>query len=244
MSRIRSIHPGIWTDEDFVTLSPLARLFFLGIWNECDDRGIFQWSPLQLKMRILPMEGAQPDKLLFELVDAGFVLSYMHSGKQYGAVKNFMKFQHPKKPRNIHPITEDVQQFVSDGEPVPNEFPSGGEPVPIGEEGREGEGNEGEDSCASGDALEPEHIVEHWNEIAPTLGKPCIRKLTPARRSLLKARIGQNELEDFVEVFANIRASPFLRGDKGWRGCTFDWVFKQANFQKILEGNYNEQPAR
>lgn len=103
---------------------------------------------------------------------------------------------------------------------------------------------EPDDSCASGDALEPEHIVEHWNEIAPTLGKPCIRKLTPARRSLLKARIAQNGLEDFVEVFANIRASPFLRGDKGWHGCTFDWVFKQANFQKILEGNYNEQPAR
>lgn len=111
----------------------------------------------------------------------------------------------------------------------------------------EGEGDkklEPEGSCASGDALEPEHVVEHWNELAPSLGKPCIRKLTPTRRALLKARIAQNGLEDFVEVFANIRASPFLRGDKGWRGCTFDWVFKQANFQKILEGNYNEQSAR
>ena len=99
-------------------------------------------------------------------------------------------------------------------------------------------------SCPTADAdgpkLEPNHIMEFWNEIAPVLGKPCIRKLTPERRELLKARIAQNSLDDFHEVFANIRASPFLRGDTGWNGCTFDWVFKKANFQKILEGNYRD----
>lgn len=94
-------------------------------------------------------------------------------------------------------------------------------------------------SCASADALKPEHVIEQWNEIAPTLGKPSVRDLTPERRQLLKARIGQYALDDFVTVFARIRGSPFLRGDTGWRGCTFDWVFKKANFQKILEGNYD-----
>lgn len=95
-------------------------------------------------------------------------------------------------------------------------------------------------SCASDDALKPEHIVEQWNEIAPTLGKPCVRNLTPERRQLLKARIAQYTLDEFVAVFGKIKASPFLRGDNGWRGCTFDWVFKKANFQKILEGNYDD----
>lgn len=95
-------------------------------------------------------------------------------------------------------------------------------------------------SCASGDALKPEHIVEKWNEIAPTLGKPKVRNLTPERRQLLKARIAQYPLDDFVAVFGKIGRSPFLRGDGGWRGCTFDWVFKKGNFQKILEGNYDD----
>lgn len=94
-------------------------------------------------------------------------------------------------------------------------------------------------SCASGDALKPEHIVEIWNEAAPKLGKPTVRTLTPARRDLLKARIGQYQLEDFRDVFGKIERSAFLRGDSGWHGCTFDWVFKRANFQKILEGNYD-----
>ena len=106
-------------------------------------------------------------------------------------------------------------------------------------------------SCGSGeppaasedenqDVLKPEHIVEHFNELAAELGKPQIRKLTPERRTLLKARIAGYSLDEFREVFGNIRRSAFLRGDTGWKGCTFDWIFKKANFQKILEGNYNE----
>lgn len=94
--------------------------------------------------------------------------------------------------------------------------------------------------CASGDALKPEHISEKWNELADRIGKPKVRTLTPERRQLLKARIAQYKIEDFVAVLAAIEASPFLRGDRNWRGATFDWAFKKANFQKILEGNYND----
>lgn len=87
--------------------------------------------------------------------------------------------------------------------------------------------------------LNPKHVVEFWNETAEALGKPKVRDLTPERRQLLNARMSQYSIDDFVTVFDNIKTSPFLRGDNGWRGCTFDWVFKKANFQKILEGNYN-----
>jgi uncharacterized protein YdaU (DUF1376 family) len=90
-----------------------------------------------------------------------------------------------------------------------------------------------------GEKFNPTDIVEVWNDTAIKLGKPKVRDLTPERRQLLKARMSQYALEDFVSVFNSIERSPFLRGDTGWRGCTFDWVFKKANFQKILEGNYN-----
>lgn len=88
-------------------------------------------------------------------------------------------------------------------------------------------------------ALKPEHFAEAWNDLADRIAKPKIRNLTPERRMKLKARIAGYALDDFREVLGNIEASPFLRGDKGWSGCTFDWVTKKGNFQKILEGNYN-----
>lgn len=93
-------------------------------------------------------------------------------------------------------------------------------------------------SCASGDApvIRPEDVVEAWNTTAEQTGKPKVRDLTPERRQLVRARIAQYSLADFQTVFANMQTSDFLRN---WRGCGFDWVMKKANFQKILEGNYN-----
>lgn len=96
-------------------------------------------------------------------------------------------------------------------------------------------------SCASDDAhaLKPEHFVEAWNTLADRLAKPKVRKLTPERRAALRARINGYTVDEFQEVLGNIERSPFLRGEKGWSGCTFDWITKKGNFQKILEGNYN-----
>lgn len=96
-----------------------------------------------------------------------------------------------------------------------------------------------EDTCASGDALKPEHIFERWNEVAGHIGRPKVLKLSPSRRQLLKGRISQHPLPDFITVFNKVLGSAFLRGDQKWAGVTFDWLFKSANFQKVLEGNYD-----
>lgn len=37
MARIRSIHPGLYTDESFATLTMAARVLIIGIWNHADD---------------------------------------------------------------------------------------------------------------------------------------------------------------------------------------------------------------
>jgi hypothetical protein len=49
--RIRSLHPEQFTDDQFVSCSPLARLLALGVRNQSDDNGIFEWNPVKLKMR-------------------------------------------------------------------------------------------------------------------------------------------------------------------------------------------------
>lgn len=257
MSRIRSIHPGLFTDEAFVSLSPMARIFLMGIWTECDDIGLFEWSPLKLKMRILPADAADANELLAEIEAQQCIAKYEIGGKSYGAVRNFCQYQRPKKANSVHPQTAEILAFVNikarstrDGsEPEGNQLPTNGEKSRQMEDGG-GISITPNGVCASGDApeppeepdegLRPEHIAEKWNELADRLGKPKVRDLTPERRQLLKARIAQYDLDDFVSVFGKVERSPFLRGDTGWSRCTFDWIFKKANFQKALEGNYDQ----
>lgn len=130
MSRIRSIHPGLWTDENFVSVSAYARILFMGIWTECDDKGSFVWSPLKLKMRLLPADNIDAGDLLDELLAANLIAAYEVDGKSYGAVRNFCKFQRPKKPNDIYPQTPEIAKFAAfeapseavGSEPVPNQF--------------------------------------------------------------------------------------------------------------------------
>lgn len=138
MARIRSIHPGLWTDEAFVSLTPYARLLFMGIWTECDDMGSFEWSPLKLKMRLLPADNIDAGELLAELEAADCIMSYEIGGKRYGAVRNFCQYQRPKKPNSTYPQTEAVRDYVGtearstrDGsEPTPASTPPGSPPPP------------------------------------------------------------------------------------------------------------------
>jgi len=256
MSRIRSVHPGVWTDERFVTVTPMARLFFMGIWNECDDFGSFEWSPLKLKMRLLPADAVDAAALLAELEDAGSVLRYEVAGKAYGAVRNFCQYQRPKKPNAVHPQTDEVRNWVNTearstrdgGEEVPNESGTGGEKSrQMKEEGGRKE-SKGEHKCSHGNGaavpepeLTPEDVVEAWNEMAARIGRPIIRKMTDTRRRQLKARIKQNGLDDFKAAFDAIERSPFLRGETGnWPGATFDFLLQPGSFVKMVEGAYDQ----
>ena len=97
----------------------------------------------------------------------------------------------------------------------------------------------GDSSSGDEPALQIEEVFRGYQSLASDLGLPVPRDLTPERRQLLRFRIGQYSLADFQTVFAKCRDSPFLRGDKGRTPLKFDWLFKKANFQKVLEGNYD-----
>ncbi|MGU3496117.1 hypothetical protein ACLBXM_18910 [Xanthobacteraceae bacterium A53D] len=113
MSRIRSIHPGIYTDEAWASVSVAARWMCMGICTEADDNGVFEWKPLQLKMRIFPADTVDVPALLEELCGAGIVRSFEAEGKKYGALRNFCRFQRPRKPKSWFAITDEVRAFVA-----------------------------------------------------------------------------------------------------------------------------------
>lgn len=146
MARIRSVHPSLFTDEAWVSCSPLARLLYIGLWTDADDQGLFEWKPLQIKMRLLPGDMADAVPLLAELVTAELVLRFDHGGKPFGAIKQFRKYQRPKKPNATHVLPDDLRTYVgltADGseldvdedDAVPPQFPTGGENAPQMEDG-------------------------------------------------------------------------------------------------------------
>lgn len=113
MARIRSVHPGLFTDEAFVELSDAAQILLIGIWTECDDQGVFEWKPTTLRMRLRPVKDGPIEVLLAELVQANCVLQYEVDGRQYGAVRNFRKYQRPKSPNATHPTTKEIRKYVA-----------------------------------------------------------------------------------------------------------------------------------
>ncbi|WP_380873619.1 hypothetical protein ACFB49_42710 [Sphingomonas sp. DBB INV C78] len=131
MSRIRSVHPGLHTSERFVSVSFAARLMWIGIWNESDDHGVFEWSPLMLKMRILPADSVDATQLLEELAGAQLIMRFEENGRAYGVVRAFLRWQRPKKPSYFHPCPEPALAFATSGsEPVPHQFGTAGEKSP------------------------------------------------------------------------------------------------------------------
>lgn len=93
MARIRSIKPEFWTDEKVVAISPLARLLFVGMWNFVDDEGRAEFSPIRMKMQILPADNADISELLGEIRRENLITVYAVDGKEYFQVCGFTKHQ-------------------------------------------------------------------------------------------------------------------------------------------------------
>lgn len=73
MAKIRGFKPDLWTDEDFVEVSPFARLLWMGMWNFACDNGHLADKSKQIKMRVLPTDEVNCAELLRELEAQGLI---------------------------------------------------------------------------------------------------------------------------------------------------------------------------
>lgn len=88
-------------------------------------------------------------------------------------------------------------------------------------------------------------LFTQFKEICVSLPQP--RDLTNKRKSAMRARLKEFNQKQIVEVFRRVEASDFLTrrssNNGSWPGATFDWIFNQTNFLKILEGNYDNKSS-
>lgn len=112
MARIRSVHPTLFTDEAFVSLSDAAQIFLIGLWTEADDQGAFEWKPITLRIRLRAGKDGPVEPLLAELESSNCIRKYEIEGRKLGAIRNFRRFQKPKTPNATHVINDDFRNYV------------------------------------------------------------------------------------------------------------------------------------
>lgn len=80
-------------------------------------------------------------------------------------------------------------------------------------------------------------IADMYNTICKSF--PSLRSLSDARKKAIAARLKTYTVDDIRTVFENAEASSFLKGgnNRNWT-ATFDWLLKDTNMAKVLDGNY------
>src|ERR1044072_2967872 len=97
-AQIRSIHPGLTSDEAFMSMTMTTKAAWTPLWMHCDDHGIFEWKPIVLKALIFPADNVDFAQVLAELETLGCIRKFGIDGKPYGIIRNFAKYQRPKNP--------------------------------------------------------------------------------------------------------------------------------------------------
>ncbi len=85
-----------------------------------------------------------------------------------------------------------------------------------------------------------ETIKNLYNEICKSLSK-CTA-MSEARKKCIRARLSSGyTIDDFRRLFEKAEASSFMKGanSRNWR-ATFDWLIKDSNMAKVLDGNYDD----
>ena len=134
-------------------------------------------------------------------------------------------------------------KIVEAGQPMDNQRTDNGQPMDgIGED-RLGKDRLGEDRL--GKDKETDHapykqIVEDFNNTC--ISYPKVTALSEARKKAIKARLKTVSIEDIHKAFEMAEQSDFLKGanSRNW-SANFDWIMKDANLAKILDGNYTNK---
>lgn len=84
-----------------------------------------------------------------------------------------------------------------------------------------------------------EKIIDLFHSIC--ISYPKVRKITEKRKEAINARLKTYSVDEIRQAFEMAEESRFLKGgnDRNW--CAdFDWIMKDSNMAKIIEGKYSE----
>lgn len=234
MARKRMIDPSIWINEDFGSLSILAKLVFIGLFSIADDEGRGKASPAYIKAVLFPYNDdlriADVEKTLSEISSKMSVIFYSCDENMYYTLTSWNMWQKIDKPSqsklpeyNPETMTTLFVEYSSNVRRVLS--PNRKEKKRIEKKGREKEIKE---------------IVELYNSTAPLL--PQVKKVTEKREKAIDKFLKEFSIEQFKEICEIANSSDFLTGnnDRGWK-ADFDFIMRIDKATAILEGKYGNK---
>jgi hypothetical protein len=235
MARIRSIHPGLFSDPEFAALSADTQVFYLGLLTEADDNGIFEWKPATLRIRLRPCKDGPVEGLLSELEQHEKVRAYEVDGRKYGAIRNFRKFQRPKSPKSWHPMPDDFRNWVGLSGSTSENHPQMEE-----EGGRREEGSKKESAAPAREDV----AFAEWQSAADGFGWPQAEFITSTRRFRISAALDVcGGLDGWKKALEKASEAGFFldENDKCQPWFTLDWLLDQDHLTRLLEGRYADR---
>lgn len=171
-------------------------MLLLGLRNEADDHGVFEWRPVSLKLRVLPADNVDIGALLEELVLHHQVVRFEANGASYGVclvwgqTSRHPSYRYPEPPAGLQQV--DVGGSTHAGDRNPTD--TGGSTHAVGESESESE-SEGVGRAQARETPPPKDLPDEWREEAQRqhtdAGKPPVdldRQYTRLRNKRGKER--------------------------------------------------------
>jgi hypothetical protein len=212
MARIRTIKPDFFSSEDIVSLSALARLYYIALWCEADRDGRLEWRPGTFKLRYFPAQKVNMEALGQELAERRLVVFY---GDGLAYIPTFLKHQHvnPREADSCLPVP-DACARVKDAQ--------GGREG----KGKERKGKEGGEATRKNGALAlpdwlPQEAWHAWLETRTKKRAPNTERALELAVKLLDTLRGSGQAPQEVLEQSTLR---------GWTG-----LFPLKDFEKPVD---------
>lgn len=258
MAERRMFSKKIIDSARFIKMPISSQLLYFHMGIRADDDGIVEGY------NVMKMIGATEDDLKV-LVAKGFVtvlnedlVSYINDWKEHNLIRADRKVDSIYKDLLLQIVPEvqllepkqrsDVKKKQSNqitGQPMDVQWTTSGQSMDgemsaqdrIGKD-RLGQDNIGKDKREN---IDYQKIVNMYNDTCVSF--PRLKTLSDSRKKSIKARFNSGyTYEDFQSLFTKAENSSFLKGsnNRNW-SATFDWLIKDSNIAKVLDGNYDEK---
>lgn len=235
MARKRMIDPSIWINEDFGTLTNLAKLVFIGLFSIADDEGRGKASPAYIKAVLFPynddLRVADIEKALSEISSKMSVIFYSCDENKYYTLTSWNKWQKIDKPSDSQiPAYEednkDIRLLFDEYSTSPRRIVAPNKNKKRIEENK----NIKEENRKK--------VVEIYNTYCTNL--PQVQKLTDKRNKAIDSFLKEFSIEQLEEICKIANISEFLTGnnDRSWK-ADFDFIMRSDKATAILEGKYS-----